>query len=175
MVDAIQKEYAEKAGQQIMVLSQNRNLLVYIHRAIEHRAFATVGYYVGGMKEADLKESERKDVILATYGMAAEALDIKTLTTLVLATPRTDVTQAVGRILRVRHERPLVVDIVDVHQVFQKQWQKRARFYRKSKYKIVGTTSDRYHSGAWSEEDAERNAEKPQSAPRGCLIDVSTL
>ena len=31
--------------------------------------------------------------------MASEALDIKTLTTLVMATPKTDITQAVGRIL----------------------------------------------------------------------------
>ena len=58
----------------------------------------TVGYYVGGMKEKDLKISETKTVILATYSMAAEALDIKTLTTLFLLTPKTDVQQAVGRI-----------------------------------------------------------------------------
>ena len=30
--------------------------------------------------------------------MASEALDIKTLTTLVMATPKTDVTQSIGRI-----------------------------------------------------------------------------
>lgn len=175
VVGVIQKEYEEKAGQQIMVLSQNRNLLVFIHRAIEHRGFASVGYYVGGMKEPDLKDSERKDVILATYGMAAEALDIKTLTTLVLATPRTDVTQAVGRILRVPHDRPLVVDIVDVHQVFQKQWQKRAAFYRKNKYRIMGTTSDLYQTGRWKDDEVETDGTNRGVAPRGCLIDISTL
>ena len=45
------------------------------------------------MKEAALKESENCKIILATYAMAAEALDIKTLTTLILATPRTDIKQ----------------------------------------------------------------------------------
>ena len=32
--------------------------------------------------------------------MAEEGLDIKTLTTLIMATPKVDVTQSVGRILR---------------------------------------------------------------------------
>ena len=68
--------------------------------------------------------------------MAAEALDIKTLTTLVLATPKTDITQAVGRILRVKHENPLVIDIVDQHDVFRRQWYKRRAFYKTMKYNI---------------------------------------
>ena len=45
--------------------------------------------------------------------MAAEALDIKTLTTLIMATPKTDIEQSVGRILREKHSSPIVVDIID--------------------------------------------------------------
>ena len=56
--------------------------------------------------------------------MAAEALDIKSLSILVMATPKTDITQSVGRILRVRHDNPIVVDIVDHHDIFQNQWLK---------------------------------------------------
>ena len=37
--------------------------------------------------------------------MAEEGLDIKTLTTLIMATPKSDVTQAVGRILRKNQKR----------------------------------------------------------------------
>ena len=44
------------------------------------------------MKEKDLKISEGKKVIIATYAMAEEGLDIKTLT-LIMATPKVDVTQ----------------------------------------------------------------------------------
>ena len=88
------------------------------------------------MKQKDLKISESKRIILATYAMAEEALDIKTLTTLIMATPKTDVTQAVGRILREKHERPMVIDIIDQHPVFKKQWAKRKTFYKKAKYKI---------------------------------------
>ena len=42
----------------------------------------------------DLKISETKKVVIATYSMASEGLDIKTLTTLVMATPLSDVEQA---------------------------------------------------------------------------------
>ena len=67
----------ENNEQQIMILAHNKNLLKYLYDAIEHRNIASVGYYVGGMKESALKESETKKVIIATYSMAAEALDIK--------------------------------------------------------------------------------------------------
>ena len=76
--------------------------------------------------------------------MAAEALDIKTLTTLFLMTPKTDVQQAVGRILRVKHSHPLVIDIVDGHDIFQSQWRKRMTFYKKQNYKIVYTNNEIY-------------------------------
>ena len=149
IIQVLINELNEKAGQQVMILGQNKSILVYLHKAIEHRNIATVGFYVGGMKEADLKVSETKQVIIATYAMAAEALDIKTLTTLFLVTPRTDVTQAVGRILRVKHERPLVVDIVDSHDVFQRQWTKRRKFYIQNKYKILSANNNTYNSGKW--------------------------
>ena len=146
----LKNELEIKSGQQVMILAHNRNLLTYLYKAIEHRGIASVGYYLGGMKEKDLKLTESCKVIIATYAMAAEALDIKTLTTLILATPRTDVVQAVGRILRVKHERPLVIDIIDSHDVFQKQWEKRRKFYVKCKYKIIHTNSDLYESDKWT-------------------------
>ena len=126
-------------NEQIMVLSQNLSLLDYLYAALGHRFSdaATVGYYVGGMKQTALKQSETCRIVLGTYAMAEEALDIKTLTTLVLATPKTDVTQAVGRILRVKHERPLVIDVLDDHGIFCNQAAKRLAFYRKNGYQIV--------------------------------------
>jgi superfamily II DNA or RNA helicase len=132
--------------QQIIILAHNRNLIKYLHDAIQHRNIATVGYYVGGMKEAALKESENKQVIIATYSMASEGLDIKSLTTLIMATPKTDIQQSVGRILREKHGQPIVVDIIDSHEPFKNQWKKRRAFYMKEKYKIMYTTSGKFHS-----------------------------
>uniref|UniRef100_A0A6C0KIK6 Helicase ATP-binding domain-containing protein n=1 Tax=viral metagenome TaxID=1070528 RepID=A0A6C0KIK6_9ZZZZ len=144
---------------QIMILAHNRNLLMYLYDAIEHRKIATVGYYLGGMKEKDLKASESKQVIVATYAMAEEALDIKTLTTLIMATPKTDVTQAVGRILRDKNNKhPLVMDIIDPHVIFRKQWMKRKKFYMKNNYKIIYSAD--YKNNIWETiwDDKKKNA-----------------
>jgi superfamily II DNA or RNA helicase len=160
----LKKELEIKPDQQIMILAHNRNLLTYLYQAIETRGIATVGYYVGGMKEADLKKSETKKVIVATYSMAAEGLDIKTLSTLILATPKTDVVQAVGRILRVKHERPLIVDIVDSHDMFKKQWYKRRAFYLKCKYRVMYTNNEGYIIDKWQETKEQRKKKAAAAA-----------
>jgi superfamily II DNA or RNA helicase len=137
--------------QQIIILAHNRNLIKYLHDAIQHRNIATVGYYVGGMKEVALKESETKQVVIGSFCMASEGLDIRTLNTLIMATPKTDIQQSVGRILREKHGQPIVVDIIDTHEPFKNQWKKRRAFYMKEKYKIMYTTSDKFHSFGESE------------------------
>ena len=134
---------------QIMVLGHYKTILTYIYEAIKHRGIATVGYYIGGMKEVELKKSEGKKIIIATYAMAEEGLDIKTLTTLVMATPKSDVTQAVGRILRKKRDESLVIDIVDPHIIFQKQYMKRKRFYKKQNFQLKETDIDGYYKDEW--------------------------
>tara|TARA_B100000902_G_C27302585_1_gene913673 strand:- start:383 stop:1831 length:1449 start_codon:yes stop_codon:yes gene_type:complete len=173
IIKVIKKELEEKEDQQIMILAQNKNILVYLFKAIESRNIASVGYYVGGMKEENLKKSETKKIIIATYAMAAEALDIKTLTTLILATPRTDITQAVGRILRVKHERPLVIDIIDSHDVFKRQWKKRYTYYKKNKYKIMTATCAGYDTGTWKILNEKTKVETSSNLKKGkCLINL---
>jgi len=147
ILNIIKKELTLNSEQQMIVLAHNKNLLTYLHDAIEHRSIATVGYYVGGMKEDALKKSETKQVIIATYAMASEGLDIPTLTTLLFATPKTDITQSVGRILRTKHTNPLVIDVIDQHDIFKQQWSKRKAYYIKNKYKIIQTGD--YLSDDW--------------------------
>ena len=135
--------------QQIMILAHNKSLITYLHDAIAHRNIAggSVGYYIGGMKEAALKQSESKKVIIATYAMASEGLDIKTLTSLILASPKTDVCQSVGRILRQKHSSPLVIDIIDEHDIFMSQWYKRRKYYKSQNYKILVCDNHEYNDG----------------------------
>ena len=146
-----------------MILGHNRNLLTYLHDAIKYRGLATVGYYVGGMKEEELKISEGKQVVIATYAMAEEGLDIKTLTTLIMATPKTDVTQAVGRILRKKGKEKLVVDIVDSHEMFQRQYTKRRRFYNKQNFKIMETDVKGFKKDDWTTYSRKRKTTKANS------------
>lgn len=150
IVNVIETHMRENIKQQIIVLAHNKSLLTYLHDAIRDRTSLSVGYYVGGMKDKDRKASEDCQVIIATYSMAAEGLDIKSLTTLLMATPKTDIVQAVGRILRVKHQQPLVIDIVDTHDVFQRQWVQRRRFYNKQNYEMFEISNHNFSTRNYS-------------------------
>jgi len=158
--------------------------LKYLHDTIiTSDVKPTIGYYVGGMKQTHLQETETKQIVLATYAMAAEALDIKTLSTLVMITPKTDITQSVGRILRMKHDNPIIVDIIDTHELFQNQWTQRKRWYKKSNYKISTTNSVKYSDMkttdwfvAFEPKTAVGKKEVDDDKPvYKCAIDVSGL
>ena len=130
-----------------IVLSHNLNVLHYIYKKMVCKNLASVGYYVGGMSEKDLKLSETKQIILASFSMANEGLDIPTLNAEFLISPKTDVVQTIGRVLRAKHafSDPIIYDIVDSHPVFQKQWLKRKAYYKKNNYNIIGCDSYNYN------------------------------
>jgi len=93
------------------------------------------------MKEAVREEgANTARILLGTYAMASEAMNIKTLNAVILASPRKSVEQSTGRILRIRPEQrhlpPVIVDIVDTHSMYQSQWRKRREYYEKCAYKI---------------------------------------
>ena len=144
IIYVLESELFINPNQQFIVLAQTKCLLNYLYKALIHKNFASVGFYIGGMKESELKKSESKNIILATFSMAAEALDIKSLTSLLLASPKSDIVQAVGRILREKHSNPLVIDIIDGHEVFQNQFKKRRAFYNQKNYRIFRTSNKNY-------------------------------
>lgn len=180
IIQVLQTELNKNNDQQIMILAHNKSLITYLYKAIEHRNIGSVGYYIGGMKEEELKKSESKKIIIATYAMASEGLDIKTLTTLIMASPKTDVCQSVGRILRTKHNNPLVVDIIDKHDIFVKQWQKRRQYYIKQKYYIISTTNEKYKEDVWenvydpkkSNESIKKIKKKDEPLKGVCLINL---
>lgn len=89
-----------------------------------------VGVITGEIKEVD------KDILLATYGSAGLGLDIPELDFLIFATPRADIRQAIGRVLRTKQNKqtPIVIDIVDTSSEIMKNYAK-ARFYTYLKLK----------------------------------------
>jgi superfamily II DNA or RNA helicase len=119
-----------------------------MYKKIVCKNLASVGYYIGGMKEFDLKKSEKKQIVLASFVMCSEGLDIPTLNAEFLITPKTDIVQVVGRILRAKHAftHPIIYDFVDSHDVFQRQWLKRKSYYKKQNYKIIGINSLEYNT-----------------------------
>ena len=129
------KEILEQENRKILLLSDRKNHLNDIYKFVTANNICTVGYYVGGMKKEKLKESEYKDLILGTFAMANEGLDIEALNTLILASPKSDIVQSCGRILRKSHEKvqPIIVDMVDRFSIFENQGNKRLKYYRSKK------------------------------------------
>ena len=73
---------------------------------------------------------------MCTYSMANEGLDKKVLDCLIMATPKGNVTQAIGRIQRPceNKKEPLVLDIIDDYSIFSKLRWKRYNYYMKNKF-----------------------------------------
>jgi len=105
----------EHGRKRIIVLAGTRIHLSRLYKLLPVALKRRAGFYVGGRKDEQLEKVEGRTVILATYGMAEEGLDIGDLDCIMLATPRPDVEQPVGRAFRfyVPKFKPLIVDFVD--------------------------------------------------------------
>jgi len=168
ILQLIQTNY--ELGRKVLILSDRRaHLDIMLEWLLKNNIPS--GLYVGGMKPFDLHESQEKDIILGTFSMASEGMDIPKLNTIILASPKSDVVQSVGRIMRekanVRKFHPLILDISDTHpnfQTFKRQVIKRITFYKQQKYKIMLHTNDG---------QIEEYKKKPKRiAKKGqCLID----
>ena len=109
-----------------------------------------------------------------------------------MVSPKTDIVQSVGRILRTRSNGKIIVDVIDPHDVFQNQWKKRKTFYNKSGYvtRVIKSTEydgmqvDWANDTRWrllatrkrkakGEMDVEVDVEEKE--PPKCLISLSSL
>lgn len=109
---------AWKKGRKIIVFSDLRDahLEPMYHQCIARGIPAEdMAFYVGGLTEKQRELAKTKQILWATYKMTSEATDIPTLDTAVFATPRANITQPVGRILRSHPDKkqPIVFDPVD--------------------------------------------------------------
>lgn len=130
----------EEAERRVLLLSDRRNHLHLLHESLTSAGISS-GFYYGGLSASQLKESESKQILLATFQYASEGFDMKGLDTLVLASPKSDVVQVAGRILRDKPEDrkhiPLILDIVDDFAGFPNQGAKRHKYYKSCKYEIL--------------------------------------
>lgn len=141
IVNKLKEVLSSEPHRKTFILSDRRQHLIDLHNAFKAAGLSSA-FYVGGMKQDDLKKSEEEQIILATYHIASEGFDCPGLDTLILASPKSDVIQCVGRILRtpekLRKHVPLVIDLVDNFSLFSKQGKKRYTYYKSCNYKITG-------------------------------------
>jgi hypothetical protein len=139
------KNLIKEPGRRILVLSERIGHLEALEALVKKdptSAACVTGYYIGGMKTAtrDLA-AEEAQILWATYAMASEAMNIKTLNTVLMASPRKKIEQSTGRILRQRPEErkvsPLILDVIDVHRSMQSQSKLRIAYYKKCGYQIL--------------------------------------
>ena len=133
----------KEKNRNILLLSDRRGHLKELKQKIENIQLdnSECGYYVGGMKDKELKYTEDKcDIILATFSMASEGLDLPKLDSVILCSPKSSIEQSVGRILRKKIEDrtyiPLIIDIIDNFSMFINQSKKRIKYYKKCDYNI---------------------------------------
>jgi superfamily II DNA or RNA helicase len=160
---------AAEPARKILVLSERIGHLEAIEALVKGADTSlTTAYYIGGMKEAVREEgAATARILLASYAMASEAMNIKTLNTVIMASPRKSVEQSTGRILRVRPDQrmvpPVTVDIIDNHSMYLGQWKKRQTYYKKCAYQI-----ERWEMGA--EKGIIQAKALKEEKPVGCLI-----
>ena len=130
-----------KIGRRILVLSERREHLNFIYKELTTNNIVDCGFYVGGMKQEELNNSSKKQVVLGTFHLASEGMDVPELNTIILASPKTDIIQSIGRIFRQKAEdrehQPLIVDIIDENiKSFKNKFYTRHKIYKQNKYII---------------------------------------
>lgn len=140
IIDILKRVLNNEEKRKVLILSERRNHLTRMEELIIEKLTIQPGYYVGGMTQANLDISADKNIILATYQMASEGMNIPSLNTVIFASPISDIQQSIGRILREKPcERiytPLCIDIWDEFSVFTKKGYTRIKYYNANKYNI---------------------------------------
>ena len=147
-IENLARKYAT-GSRRILILSERRFHCEELARRLQDLGS---GLYMGGMKEKELEESSKQKIIVGTFSQAQEGLDIPVLDTVILSTPKSDVKQAVGRILREtkgKKNYPIILDIKDNWALLPSMHYKRRKMYKESGFEIETEGKD--------EDDESRN------------------
>ena len=145
MLIELLKDVYEEENRQILVLTDRVEHTKKLFELLPPEIQAHTGILARGMKPAVRTEfCESKRILISTYQLVKEGFDLASLNTLVMATPRPDIEQIVGRILRVEKAKrtvaPLIFDIVD--STFRRQFQARLTLYKERNYIVEKVVMD---------------------------------
>lgn len=140
IIEELNKVLMDEPSRNVLILSSRIDQLEQLKTLFDKECTdITSDYYIGKMKPKELKKAEECQVLFATYEMVNEGFDLPKLNTLVFATPRSKIEQAIGRILRTQNSEicPLVIDVIDKLRVFEMQGTKRKKYYKSLNYQIT--------------------------------------
>jgi superfamily II DNA or RNA helicase len=124
---SIVKKLADIQKRKILVLTMRREHAKHLFQLIGP---SKAELCLGG-QENDF--NTKKSVILSTYQLCSEGLDVKGLNSLLLALPKSDLVQVIGRITRggkSSDDPPIVIDIVDQDDEAQRKYARRRSLYK---------------------------------------------
>jgi superfamily II DNA or RNA helicase len=133
VIDAAKKE------RKIMVFSDRLDQLSTLKEWFDQEIPDKSAMFVGGTKPKDREKAMQAQVMFCTYQYCAEALDVPERDCVFLASPKSKVSQVMGRVLRSQDGKrcPIVVDICDPFvPVLEMFSSKRAQEYRSSRARI---------------------------------------
>lgn len=129
-----------RAGRAIIVLSDRLEQLTILRTLTQNAGVPEeqLGVFVGSTKERDRAAQLARPIVFCSYAIASEGLDKRELDTLVLATPKGNVEQAVGRIQRPCETKmpPVVLDVADNVSLYVPLRFKRGNLYKRHGYKM---------------------------------------
>lgn len=130
IINVLKKLIEADAERCILVISDRIAQLRYINSKLPEDS----GLFIGSMKSADLDLTKTKRIVLGTYPLVNEGFNLPKLNCLVFATPRSSITQAIGRIYRKIHSdiTPIIIDIMDDFSIFKGQHYRRRKIYKTS-------------------------------------------
>lgn len=144
IIQTIHDIFQEEPQRRLLVLTDRKEHILLLDSLL--RSTTTdydIGSIHGNVKDADihnvLHADPPKQIILATYGLASEGFDCPGLNAVMMATPRNDIRQSVGRILgeRVTSVQPLIIDIRNTMGLFFNQGRERIKYYKDSGFDVV--------------------------------------
>lgn len=140
----VKKSYEK--GRNCVCFADTREHLDYAYDCLinEGIPMKDIGFYVGQTKATrevkdELKRQALKPVVLATYKMTSYGTDFPHWDTAFLMTPRSDVQQIVGRVVREKagKKNPVVFDFVDPLPLLLGYFKNRMKWYKKKADRII--------------------------------------
>lgn len=143
---------AYRSGRHIAIFSSTKaHLKVLFDNLIAFGVKRTdIAYYIGGLSEAEREKAKTKRIALCTFQMVDTGTNVPIWDTAILATPRADVVQVIGRVLRKHPNKcdalkpeegkkpPVVLDIVDSDSaVYLGYFKARSKYYAKINAPII--------------------------------------
>lgn len=148
-------------GRNIILLSDRRNHCIELKDMLEEQGLYS-GLYLGGMKQEELEETNKMDIILSSYAMASEGYDNPKIDTVIFASSKGNVVQSCGRALRRKNvHAPLFIDFADVKYMYS-QYKKRKAYYKNQGFIIIEDGIEAKKRGD-GDEDSESEEEDKSS------------